>query len=186
MGGRIPASNLTTGNGGIATGYRETDWIRAIRHGVKQNGQGEIFMYDYSAMSDKDLGDLIAYLKQLSPVDAKYPAIRYGPVFPVAVACGLFTPVAGSINHDVQHVPHPEPAINKAYGEYLFTGCRGCHSTGVTPKLQAKWSLDDFVKIMRQGVLPNGKTITKSMPVTTYGEMNDTELAALWNYLRSQ
>src|SRR5512136_1811032 len=56
----IPASNLTAGRRGIAESSTDTDWIRAIRHGVKPNGQVEIFMYDYySTMSDRDLGDLI-------------------------------------------------------------------------------------------------------------------------------
>lgn len=56
--GTTPASNLTFGKGGIAGSYTDANWIRAIRHGVKPNGRGEIFMCDYySTMSDRDLGD---------------------------------------------------------------------------------------------------------------------------------
>jgi mono/diheme cytochrome c family protein len=186
MGGRIPASNLTSGKGGIGKSYKETDWVRAIRHGIKPNGQVEIFMYDYSEMSDKDLGDLIAYLEQISPVDAEYPTIRYGPILPIASACGIFRPVAGSIDHNTQHVAHTMPAATKEYGKYLFTGCNGCHGAGITTPLRIKWSQEDFVHTIRRGVLPNGKRIDKAMPLSTYGEMNDTELAALWLYLRNQ
>ena len=36
--GTIPASNLTSGRGGIANSYTETDWVRSIRHGVMPDG----------------------------------------------------------------------------------------------------------------------------------------------------
>lgn len=186
MGGRIPASNLTSGKGGIAKFYNETDWVRAIRHGVKPNGQGEIFMYNYSAMSDRDLGDLIAFLKQIPPVDAEYPSIRFGPILPISAALGIFKPAAGSIDHNARHVAHPLPAATEEYGKYLFTGCAGCHGEGVTTPLRGKWSQEDFVHIIRTGVSSNGKRIDKAMPVSTYAEMSDTELAALWLYLRNQ
>jgi mono/diheme cytochrome c family protein len=60
--GTIPASNLTSGKGGITQSYTDADWIRAIRHGVKPDGRVQVFMYDYSTMSDRDLGALLAYL----------------------------------------------------------------------------------------------------------------------------
>jgi mono/diheme cytochrome c family protein len=84
--GTIPASNLTSGNGGIANTYADTDWIRAIRHGVKPDSRVEIFMYNYSTMSDQDLGDLIAYLKQIPPVDSRYPDMQLRPIVPIVPA----------------------------------------------------------------------------------------------------
>lgn len=176
MGGVIPASNLTSGKGGIGNAYTETDWVRAIRHGVKQNGRSAVFMYDYSAMSDKDLGDLIAYLKQTAPVDAEYPALRYGPILPMVVGAGIFKPAAVSVDHNIKHVDHIVQAPTREYGEYLFSGCRGCHGAGVTKPLQATWTRNEFVHIVKTG-------IGKAMPSATYGELNDTELEALWLYL---
>ena len=95
--GSIPTSNLTSGEGGIARSYTDADWVRAIRHGVMQDSQVEIFMFDYSTMSDQDLGDLIAYLKQIPPVDTNYPVMSYGPLIPIVLAVGLFTPAAEMI-----------------------------------------------------------------------------------------
>jgi len=60
--GKIPAANLTAGKGGIGGSYSDTDWVRAIRHGVKPDGRGEAFMNNYSTLSDRDLGELIAGL----------------------------------------------------------------------------------------------------------------------------
>jgi mono/diheme cytochrome c family protein len=90
--GTFSAPNLTSGEGGISNSYTDIDWVRAIRHGVKPNGRVEIFMDGYSTMSDRDLGDLITYLKQIPPVDADYPATDYGAIFPIAPALGLFIP----------------------------------------------------------------------------------------------
>lgn len=183
--GTIPASNLTSGKGGIAQSYTNTDWVRAVRHGVKPDGRVEIFMYDYSAMSDRDLGDLLAYLKQIPPVDADYPATSYGPILPIAPAIGIFTPVAEVIDHGVPRVANPVPSATKEYGKYLSALCTACHGTGLVAPLQGKWKQEDFMREVRTGVMPNGRQIGDAMPSSIYGEMNDTELTALWLYLQN-
>lgn len=86
MVGTIPAANLTSGRGGIAKSYSDADWTRALRHGVKPDSRSEFFMYDYSTMSDQDLGALLAYLKQIPPVDSDYPAMHVGPLSAIVLA----------------------------------------------------------------------------------------------------
>ncbi len=182
--GTIPASNLTPGKGGIGESYTDADWIRAIRHGVKPNGRVEIFMYDYSTLSDQDLGDVIAYLKQIPPVDSDYPGTTLGPVVPIAPAVGLFTPAAERIDHDAARPADPVPGATIEYGKYLSAICFECHGTNLVGKLE-KWKQEDFVRAVRTGVLPNGKQIGPAMSSKTFGEMSDVELAALWLYLQS-
>ncbi len=182
--GTIPASNLTSGNGGIAKSYTDVDWIRAIRHGVKPDSRVEVFMYDYySTMSDRDLGALIAYLKQIPPVDSDYPATRFGPIFPIAPAVGLFTPAAELIDHGAPRPADPVPGATIEYGRYLSALCTECHGENLAGKL-GKWKQEDFIRAVRTGVLPDGKQLRSAMSSKTYGEMNDTELAALWLYLQ--
>ncbi len=182
--GSIPASNLTTGKGGIANSYTDADWMRAIRHGVKPDNRGEIFMYNYSTMSDQDLGALIAYLKQIPPVDSDYPAMRFGTIVPVAPAVGLFTPAAELIDHNAPHPADPAPGATIYYGRYLFAICSECHSTNLVGKLE-NWKQEDFIRALHTGVLPDGKKLSPAMPLKTYGQMNDMELSALWLYLQS-
>ncbi len=182
--GTISASNLTSGKGGIAKSYTDTDWIRAIRHGVKPNSRVEIFMYDYfSTMSDRDLGALIAYLKQIPPIDSDYPAMSFGSVFPIAPAVGLFTPAAELIDHTAPRPADPAPGATIEYGRYLYALCTECHSKNLAGKL-GKWKQEDFIRALRTGVLPDGKQLRAAMSSKAYGEMNDTELAALWLYLQ--
>lgn len=183
--GTIPASNLTSGKGGIAQSYTNADWVRAIRHGVKPDGRVEIFMYDYSTMSDRDLGDLIAYLKQIPPANSDYPEKNYGPILPVAPAIGIFTPVAELIDHGAPRAAEPVPSVTKEYGKYLSSLCGDCHGTSLVAPLRGKWKQEDFVRAVRTGVLPNGRPIGPAMPSSIYGELNDTELTALWLYLQN-
>ena len=181
--GTIPASNLTSGKGGIGESYTDTDWIRAIRHGVMQDGEVEIFMYDYSTMTDQDLGDLIAYLKQIPPVDTDYPEMSYGPIIPIVPAVGLFTPAAELINHDAQRPEDPAPAATKEYGRYLSAICAGCHGSSVARAL-GKWNQDEFTRTLQTGVRPDGIKLGPTMSSETFREMNDVELSALWLYLQ--
>lgn len=177
--GTIPASNLTSGEGGIAQFYSDADWIRAIRHGVKRDGRGENFMYEYSTMSDRDLRDLIAYLKQIPRVDSDYPAEHLGPILAVASAVRLFTPTVERIDHSSPRPADPVPGATIEYGKYLSAICFECHSPNLASKV-GNWKQQDFIRAVRTGVLPNGKQLGPAMK--SFGEMNDTELTALWYY----
>ncbi len=183
--GTIPASNLTSGNGGIANSYTDLDWVRAIRHGVKPNGQAEILMNNYSTMSDQDLGDLIAYLKQLPPVDSNLPKLRFGAMLPVGSALELSTPAAEVIDHNAPRPAEPLPGATIEYGQYLSAVCTECHRAKNIGVALKDWSPEDFIRAFHNGVLPNGKQLNRAMPLKTFGEMNEAELTALWLYFHS-
>jgi len=183
--GAIPASNLTSGLGGVGQTYTDTDWVRAIRHGVKPNDHAIVFMYT-SALSDRDLGDLIAYLKQVPPVDRNYPAAEYGPIVPITAAIGYFSPVAGLIDHTAPRPTAPEPGATVEYGMYLSSICAECHGVGIANAMKSKnWKQEDFIHTFNTGVLPDGRQLGPTMSSNTFLEMNDTELAALWLYFTS-
>jgi mono/diheme cytochrome c family protein len=179
--GTIPSSNLTSGEGGIAASYTDTDWVRAIRHGVMPDGQVEALMFDYSTMSDQDLGDLIAYLKQVPAVDTSYPEMAYGPIVPVLSNIGLFTPAAEKINHGAPRPADPTPSTTVEYGAYLSAVCTACHGNLIGSVVQT-WTQDEFIHTFQTGVLPDGQQFGPTMSSPTFSEMNDTELNALWLY----
>ncbi len=179
--GTIPASNLTSGRGGIAGYYTDADWIRAIRYGVKPDGQAEIFMNDFSSMSNQDLGDLIAYLKQIPPVDSDLPARRFGPLVPVALALGIGTPAVEAAYQPGQRPADPVPGATIEYGEYLSVLCNECHSPKVASSMK-DWTKEDFIQALQAGVLPDGSKLGNAMAMSAFDEMNDMELTALWLY----
>ncbi len=177
----IPASNLTSGKGGIAASYTDTDWVRAIRHGIMPDGGVEALMFDYSTMSDQDLGDLIAYLKQVPPVDTNYPQIRYGPIVPVISNIELFTPAAERIDHNAPRAAVAIQGATVEYGEYLSAVCTACHGDLIGSVVKT-WNQDEFIHTFQTGVLANGKQFGRTMSSDTFREMTDTELTALWLY----
>jgi len=69
--GRVYASNLTSGNGGIAATYTDADFERAIRHGVRPDGTRLFIMPSWAAagLSDSDLASISAFIRSQPPVD---------------------------------------------------------------------------------------------------------------------
>jgi len=179
--GTISAPNLTAGKGGVASSYTDTDWVRAIRHGVTPEGEGEILMFDYSIMSDRDLGDLIAYLKQLTSVDTNYPEMNDGPILPIVAAAGLLPPAATTIDHSAPHSANLTPDATVEYGRYLSVICISCHGNSVGNVVK-NWKQDEFIQTFNSGFLPDGKQFGPTMSSNTFREMTDTELTALWLY----
>ncbi len=79
---RVVASNLTAGKGGIGGSYSDSDFVRAIRHGVGPDGKPLLIMPSnfFNNYNDDDLGAIIAYLKSLPPVDSELPTTTVGPL----------------------------------------------------------------------------------------------------------
>jgi mono/diheme cytochrome c family protein len=78
--GRLVARNLTKGKGGISKDYDTDDWVRAIRHGVQQDGTPLIYMPSagFNKLSETDLKAVIAYCARVPPVDRVNPPSEIG------------------------------------------------------------------------------------------------------------
>jgi mono/diheme cytochrome c family protein len=205
--GVFAGPNLTRGKGGVANQLTDEDWIRAIRYGVHRDSTSLIVMPSevFVHLSDSDLAALIAYLKQLPPVDRVVPETRFGPVGRALLAMGTLNLLVAPKTKPYISVPSVQPAATLEYGRYLAesSGCAGCHGFGlsggrvagpptippasnITPAGRiANWSEADFVKAMRTGERPDGTRIDEFMPWKNLGRMTDEELHAIWLYLRS-
>jgi mono/diheme cytochrome c family protein len=202
----LPAPNLTAGAGGIGGSYSVSDWERAIRHGVNREGRALMIMpsVDYAHLSDDDVSRLIAYLQQVMPVDNDPGVRRVGPMGRIAAVFGLeglFT--AHAIDHAQAHPATVDRTVEAEYGRYLTRVCVGCHqpdfaggemagappgapaAANITPAALAGWSLEDFVRVMRTGVRPDGSTLNEAMPWPAFARHTDDELEAMWLYLRT-
>lgn len=201
----IPTPNLTSGAGGVGNFYTDEDWVRAIRHGVGPDGRALFFMLKANHyLSDEDLGAMIAYLKNIPPVDNSLPERRIEPLANLMMGTGLFPPLAADqIDHAGTAPTPPEPGATVAYGEYLSYTCTECHGTNFngapfgppgqevfTPNLTpggelAFWSEQEFFTTMRTGITPGGRQLKEDMPWKYYGQMTDEELKAVWLFLQS-
>jgi mono/diheme cytochrome c family protein len=201
--------NLTSGAGGVGATNTEEDWVRAIRHGVGQDGSGLVLMPSriWYYLSDEDLGALIAYLKSLPPMDNEMPTTDLGPLGRVMLPLGLLPPEIVPnvivIDHYAPRPVAPEPGVTVEYGKYLTSTCALCHGPDLngqtvqfngppvlTPNLtrggeMGFWSEEDFVATLRTGVTPSGHQLKDVMPWKYLGQMTDDEQKAVWLYLQS-
>jgi cytochrome c553 len=201
----LAAPNLTSGRGGIGGHFTVEDWVRAIRHGVRRDGSSLLVMpsYAYAKMTDRDLGAMIAYLRQLPPVDNELPAMKLRPLGRALVAVGAFDEefAARKVPQRVGHGDVDQGATPE-YGAYLagISGCTSCHRPDLTggpagppeappapdisPVALADWSHDDFVRVMREGRRPDGSELSDFMPWRFMAGMTDEELEAIWLFLQ--
>jgi len=205
--GYVDAPNLTSGKGGIGSTYTDEDWVRAIRHGVKKNGQSVFIMpsNDFYYLSDYHLGSIIAYMKTLPPVDNEIRDPNLSPMAKILYAAGAFGDLlyAETIQHGVRPAT-TEIGVTVAYGEYLVNahGCKSCHGENLAGQQPAEpgapfapnltpggelggWAEADFADILRTGITPTGHELTDAMPWIGLGRMTDEEISAVWMYLQS-
>jgi cytochrome c553 len=210
--GHFITPNLTGGKGGVGKSYTDKDWLRALRHGLDRTGKPLVFMpaEEVGVLCDKDMGDLIAWLKQVPPVDNELPKATVGPLGRMLLVTGELPLIAAErIDHQAAHPAMLVPKEDAAYGRYLAEagGCIGCHGTGLsggpvpgTPPNDpnfppaanltpggpiSKWSQVEFANALRTGVRPDGSNIHPFMPWKLAGQMTDTEMKAVYAYLKS-
>lgn len=88
--GRLHASNLTRGQGGVGAVLSDAEWIAALRQGVSLSGRSLLLMpaAGLAALTDADLAAIVAYVRQVPPVDRVVPARRAGWLTRLAIATG--------------------------------------------------------------------------------------------------
>ena len=209
--GSAAAPNLTAGQGGLGSGFTDADFMRAIRYGVKPDGTSVFIMpsTDFSYLGDQDLGDLIAYVRSVPPVDRQTPEphARFTFLGGVMYGAGVFGHLlrADAIEKMGDVPAAPQPGLTADYGQYLvrINGCGDCHgpqlaggkpgdpASPLAPNLTpggelTAWSEADFITALRTGVTPSGTHLPdRFMPWKHKGQMTDNELKAMWAYLHS-
>jgi mono/diheme cytochrome c family protein len=185
------------------------DWVRAIRHGVDNKGRDLVIMPAqlFWNFNDQDLGEIIAYLKSLPPVDKNLPDPQINVLGRIMFGAGLFGPAivpANVIAHD-QRPPVVPVGVTAQYGQYLVSvsGCHDCHGAqlaggksnkpgainapNLTPGGDLKtWSDLNFINTIRTGVNPKGHNLKPDeMPWKHFINFSDDELKAIFMYLQS-
>lgn len=204
--GTLRGPNLTS-RGVIAT-FDPSDWDRAVRHGILANGKPSFMPTDdFKAMSDRELSDVIAYIRSQPPVDRVMEPRRLGPLGTVLVATGQVLAGCDRVpDHEAAHmVEPPEPSESAEFGKHLAQICTGCHgaelaggkipggppdwpeASNLTPAGLKGWTYEDFRQLMTAATRPDGTKVKQPMAnMPTYANnMTETEMKALWAYLQS-
>ncbi len=204
--GRLVSANITKGANGLSKDYSVTDWVLALKHGIRKDGKPLIFMpsHEFYVLSEEDMKSIIAYCATVPPVDSDLPPIKLGPVARILADIGNFPLVpAEMIDHQHNLVKSVKEEVSVEFGKYLSTSCQGCHKEtmkggeALAPGLPVvadisstgnpgKWTEEEFIQTLRTGVTPEGKTLNPAdMPWPMAKELTDVELRALHRYLTS-
>jgi len=200
------APNITTGQGGVTKGFTAHDWDLAVRHGIKHTGTtSSMPSEEFQKMSDHELSDVVAYIQSKPPVNRESKPVRLGPVFSFMLARNPNSFLAAQLDHQKPHAAEPPPpAVSVELGEHIVQVCRGCHGPtlsggkiegdpnmpivgNITPHETGikAWSEADFLRALHEGKRPDGTELLPQMPWRAYGQMSDTELRAIYAYLRT-
>jgi mono/diheme cytochrome c family protein len=204
--GLLIARNLTKGKGGLPREHNVDDWVLALKHGIRRDGKPLLFMpsHEYTHLSEADMSAIISYCVSLSPIDRELPKSEIGFLARILTDMGKLPLLpAEMIDHNKTLIKEVKAEVSVEYGKYLSISCIGCHRENlkggepVAPGYPVvadisstgnpgKWTVDQFMQTLRTGETPEGKKLKPSeMPWTMTKGYTDTELQALFAYLRS-
>lgn len=206
---RVVAPNITAGPNGATAHYGVVDWVRTVRHGVKPNGHPVMIMpsEDYSRLTDEDMAALVAFVQQLPPVPGSKAVIEVPAQVKALYAFGMIQDASEKIDHAQGPAQAVAAAVTPEYGAYVSNACIGCHgaalSGGRIPGTPPSWPAaanltpgkgsamvryqtpELFMAMLRSGHRPDGKPISPVMPFGSFKQMNDTDVLALYAYLKT-
>jgi mono/diheme cytochrome c family protein len=204
--GLIVARNLTRGKGGLPEDFEVSDWVLALKHGIRKTGLPLLVMPadEYTHLTEKDMTAIISYCSQVPAVDRELPPSGVGPLARVLTELGKLPllPVE-KIDHSRKLTVDLKAEVSIEYGKYLSNACQGCHrehmkgGEPIAPGFPVvadisstgnpgKWTAEQFMQTLRTGHTPEGKALKASeMPWTMTRAYTDIELKALHLYLQS-
>jgi mono/diheme cytochrome c family protein len=207
--GRLLGRNLTAGKGGVVAEYTVTDWDRLVRHGIKRDGKPTVMpAMDFFEMTDRELSDLIAYIRSKPAVDKDVPEPTFGPIGYVLLANGSINLAAEQLaDHQKAHVGTEPAETSPEFGKLVAQPCVGCHGAdlsggpisggdpswppalNLTPHADglAGWTQEDFEKALLTATRKNGQPMKQPMAgIAPYAKkMTPAEMKALFAYLQS-
>jgi mono/diheme cytochrome c family protein len=204
--GRLSSRNLTRGEGGLSAGFTTEDWVRALEHGIDKNGKPLLFMpsHETTQMTKNDLASLIAYCKQVTPVNNHLPENKIGPVTRIMAFVDRMPLLSvEKIDHSKSLTEMVDTADAVAYGKYLSVPCMGCHKSNlkggepVAPGFPVvanitstgrvgNWSEEQFLHTLRTGERPGDKPLNNEfMPWKMTAQYSTKEISPLYAYLKT-
>ncbi|HSB98777.1 MAG TPA: c-type cytochrome [Burkholderiaceae bacterium] len=205
---KIKAPAIHSGPGSATLGYTPQDWDRIVRHGVKRNGHPAIVMpsEDYNRLTDADFAALVAHARSLPGAGGSAAVIELPLPVRVLYGVGYVKDAAAKIDHSLPaQQPVPE-GVSLEHGRYVANTCLGCHGPelagGKVPGGPPDWppaarlnkgadsamarypNAESLIAMFRSGKRADGSAV-QVMPFESFSKMSDTDLRALYLYLKS-
>lgn len=192
--GDIYPPNITPG--GKIGALSDSDIYRILYTGIEPSGRLSFMNFvNTRNMSQEDALSVIAFLRSQQSVDGQRPPTTFSYLAALFVGAGLIAP---NVPSTIQPPAAVARGATREYGEYMvnFMDCRSCHGPTLSgdaappappaPNLTfivPNWTRDEFITAMRTGVDKTGHQIQAPMPWKAIAQLDDTELAAIYEYL---
>jgi mono/diheme cytochrome c family protein len=203
---RVWTPNITAGPGSAVAKYSEADWVRTIRHGVKPDKRPILIMpcEDYNRFTDADVAAIVAYVRSLPAAQGEIGRIEMPLVMRALYAADVVPDAPQRIDHALPPAKPVAEGPTPEHGAYVANMCKGCHGEtfhgGKIPGSPPDWppatdltspatyaaygDVARFKAMLKSGKRPSGEAI-KVMPFPSLAALNDTDVEALYAYLRT-
>jgi hypothetical protein len=210
--GRIVAPNLTPDRETGAGNWTDDQLARSIREGIGHDGRALFPLMPYThyrEMSDEDLASVVVYLRSLPAVRRELPKTEI--IFPVKY---LIRSVPEPVTSPVGEDKGASDLVKRGSHLVNLAGCSDCHtpqvrgnnlpglefaggavfsgpwgnvaSANLTPDASGIPYYDDalFLQVMHSGYV-KARPLHPLMPVMVYTNLTDSDLKAMFAYLRT-
>jgi mono/diheme cytochrome c family protein len=206
---RLAGPHISPGVGNVTAAYRDEDWVRTIRHGVKPDGRPLMIMpsEDYNRLTNTDLAALVGYIKQMPATNGGAAVLDLPLPMRALYGLGAIQDAAAKVDHSLPPQQAVAEGVSVEHGQYVANMCLGCHGPqlagGKVPGGPPDWppavrlapgeasvmaaryaDAEAFVKMLKSGLRPDGSKIDV-MPFEALAQLSDTDARALHLYLKN-
>ncbi len=193
---RFVAPNVS----GLANRYTDAQLDAVIRHGVKGDGTGMLFMPAemFHHMRNEDAARIIAFLRTMPAVEGTKDRMEIRPLGRALIAAGEFKTGPRAISEMAPPVNSFDAADPLSHGRYLVMNlCTECHAQNLEGIPMAKspplsvaksYSPEQFQRLMRDGVGLGERTFDLMTPTSKarFAHLKTEEVAAVYSFLQSR
>ncbi len=182
--------------------YSDPEIARAVREGVDRDGRPlwDMPAYGFETLSDRDMADVIAFLRTFPPKGEPKPKPRFGWRIRWDIARGDYEAIPALVRQ-ARAKPAADLGPQFADARYLVRiACTECHQSdlrgeqppvaGRAPDLMiaATYDLDGFRQLLRTGVAADGKERGLMTYVARHRFVNftDEEITKIHAYLTAR
>jgi len=206
---RLKGAAIHSGPGSATLHYKPDDWDRLVRHGVKPNGTPAMIMpsEDYNRFTDADLAAVVSFVRALPPAGGGAAELALPLPVRVLYGAGLIEDAAAKIDHRLPVQAPVAEGVTVEHGRYVANMCIGCHGPelagGRIPGGPPDWppaarlsagegsamlrypNAEALIALFRSGKRADGSAV-RVMPFDSLSKLSDTDLGALYLYLKSR
>lgn len=198
MVGTVWAPNLTA----VAAHATDQQLAQAIRQGIGVDGRTLFVMPSeaFQHLSDEDVAALVRMIRATERGGSPTPRNSYGPIGRLGLVLGKFRTAPDLVSEYSTEEPYPAGRQFEAGRQLSMTRCSGCHGPNLEGKevepgetspdltIAGAYELPAFKKLLREGIPAGGRKLPMMGPTarSDLGHLTDTEIEALYDYLRAR